>query len=141
MSDQCSTLYSRGDAKRMRVFHAWFAAAMISFFSMTIVLSEKWLEAGALAYALTAITIVFMIMAAWSYVVFLRNADELLRKIQVEALAFSFAAGAVFMMGWRLCERLGAHRLDVDDPFLVMVIVWGLGQYAGFRRYSFVGAS
>ena len=141
MSDKCSTLYSAADAKRMRVYNAWFAAAMLSFCGMTIGLSEKWLKAGPIAYVLTAVTIVFMLMAAWSFTEFLRNADELLRKIQVEALALSFAAGGVFMLAWRLCERLGAHKLDVDDPFLVMIIVWAIGQYAGYKRYSFVGAS
>jgi hypothetical protein len=141
MSDQCSSLYSARDAKRMRAFNRWFAAAMLSFFAMTVVLSEEWLRPGAIAYGLTGVTIAFLFMAAWSYLVFLRNADELLRKIPVEALALSFAAGGVFMLAWRLCERLGAHRLDVDDPFLIMMVVWGIGQYAGYRRYSFVGAS
>ena len=141
MSDPCSSLYSTRDAQRMRVFNRWFAAGMLSFCAMTVVLSEKWLQPGALAWALTATTIALLFMAAYSYLVFLRHADELLRRIQVEALALSFAAGAVFMLSWRLCERLGAHRLDVDDPFLVMLVAWGIGQYAGFRRYSFIGAS
>lgn len=123
----------------MQTFQVWFAAAMLSFFVMTIVLSEGWLPRGAVAYALTAVTIVLIVGAARAYIVFLRGADELLRKIQVEALAFSFAAGTVFMMSWRLCERLGAPKLDVNDPFLLMVIVWAIAQYVGFRRYSFVG--
>ncbi|HEX2059549.1 MAG TPA: hypothetical protein VHK90_02310, partial [Thermoanaerobaculia bacterium] len=94
------------------------------------------IEHGALAYGLTAATIVLMTMAARAYVMFLRGADELLRKIQLEALALAFGAGGVFMIGWRLCERLGAPKLDVNDPFVVMAVVWGLGQWLGFRRYA-----
>jgi hypothetical protein len=44
--------------------------------------------------------------------------------------------GVVAMMGYRLCERLGAPDLDINDPVLVMVLVWFGGQYLGARRYA-----
>lgn len=120
----------------MRVFNAWLIAGMFSFCAATILLGEKILLRGPLAWALAIVTIVLIALAVRSYMVFLRDADELLRKIQLEALALSFGAAAIFMLGWRLLERLGAPKLDVDDPFLVMAVVWGLGQWFGFRRYG-----
>jgi len=74
--------------------------------------------------------------AVLAFIRFLREADELLRKIQLEALGVAFGAGAVFTLGYRLCERIGAPRLDVSDGYLVMMIFWTLGQYLGYRRYS-----
>jgi hypothetical protein len=40
------------------------------------------------------------------------------------------------MLGWRLCERLGAPKLDVDDPFFVMIIVWAVSQAVAMKRYA-----
>ena len=89
-----------------------------------------------MAWVLTAATILLFTGTVRAYIVFIRNADELLRKIQVEALALSFGTATIFMIGWRLCERLGAPQLDVDDPLLVMVITWAIGQWMGMRRYA-----
>jgi hypothetical protein len=136
MTTGCSSLYTARDARYMKVFHAWLAAGMVCFVAATALLSGKYIERGVLAYVLTAATIALMTMAARAYVVFLRGADELLRKIQLEALALAFGAGGVFMIGWRLCERLGAPKLDVNDPFVVMAVVWGIGQLVTSRRYA-----
>ena len=136
MSMSCSSLYSPRDAQRLRIFNWWLAASMTLFLIATALLSKDDPERGVLAYTLTALTILLLAGAARSFVVFLRGADELLRKIQLEALALSFGAAAIFMIGWRLCERLGAPKLDVDDPLMVMVITWSIGLWLGFRRYA-----
>lgn len=136
MEFSCSSLYSARDARNMRVFNLWLIAGMLCFSAATILLGEKILAPGPLAWALAIVTIVLIAIAVRSYMVFLREADELLRKIQLEALSLSFGAAALFMLGWRLLERLGAPKLDVDDPFLVMAIVWAAGQWYGFRRYG-----
>jgi hypothetical protein len=86
--------------------------------------------------ALVALTIVCLAGSVLAFIRFLREADELLRKIQLEALGVAFGAGAVFALGYRLCERIGAPKLDVDDGFLLMMIFWTLGQYVGYRRYN-----
>jgi hypothetical protein len=131
-----SALYSPRDARNIRVFNTWLLAGMLCFVAVTILLGGKILQPGPLAWALAIVTIVLIAMAVRSYVLFLRDADELLRKIQLEALSLSFGAAALFMLGWRLLERLGAPKLDVDDPFLVMAVVWAAGQWYGFRRYG-----
>ena len=139
MTTGCSSLYTERDARHLKVFNFWLMAGMGCFFAATVLLSEKIIDRGPLAYALCIATVVLMSGATRAYVIFLRGADELVRKIQVEALSMSFGAAAIFMIGWRLAERLGAPRLDVDDPFIIMVIVWGVGQWAGYRRYGMVG--
>ena len=90
---------------------------------------------GLPGWLLAAVTVVPGIVAIRAYFVFLREADELLRKIQLEALALAFGTGALFMMTWRLIERVGGPKLDVSDPVLVMFVVWALAQWLGARRY------
>lgn len=136
MTTGYSSLYTPRDARHVQVFNLWFIAAMVSFITATILLSEKFLAPGPIAWGLTALTIGLLLMMIRAYMIFLRGADELLRKIQLEALATSFGATIVFMLGWRLCERLGAPKLDVNDPIMVMGIVFAVGQLLGHRRYA-----
>ena len=109
---------------------------MLVFATATILLGKKIIEPGLLGWSMTVASVLLMIVSVRAYIVFLRHADELLRKVHLEALSLAFGAGVIAMMGYRLCERLGAPRLDIDDPFLVMIPVWALGQWFGMRRYG-----
>ncbi len=131
-----NALYTPRDAGNVRIFSRWFIAAMMSFITATILLSEKILEPGPVAWVLTAVTIALLGMTVRSYVLFIREADELLRKIQLEALAIAFGATVVFMMGYRLCERLGAPKLDINDPMMVAAIMFAVWQWVGVQRYG-----
>lgn len=133
---ETNALYTPRDAGNVRTFSRWFIAAITGFITTTILLSGKFLEPGPVAWALTAVTIALLGMMVRSYVLFIREADELLRKIQLEALAISFGATVVFMMGYRLCERLGAPKLDVNDPMMVAAIMFAVWQWVGAQRYG-----
>ena len=132
----CAAAYTPRDSRNLRIFNIWCIAAAMCFATTTILLGEGFIEKGIAAWALTGLTLVLSLGAFHSYVVFLRAADELLRRIQLEGLALGFGAGAVFMLCYRLFERLGAPKLDSADPFIVMAVFWAIGQYIGFRRYS-----
>jgi hypothetical protein len=67
---------------------------------------------------------------------FLRDADELLRRIETEALALGFGAGAVVGLVYPLLEKLGAPALGGHATLLAMMLSWGLGSWLGMRRYS-----
>jgi hypothetical protein len=131
----CFSLYTRRDLRNYQQSIGWLTAAMIVFIAATVLIKKEWIP-NAAGWTLTVAAIVLMLVTFRSYLYFLRNADELLRKVHVEALALAFGAGAVAMMGYRLCERLGAPKLDINDPFLVMLLVWAIGQYLGARRYA-----
>ena len=130
-----SSLFTPRDLRNFAQFAWWLTAGMVVFAAATILIDVKLIPDPA-GWALTVLTIVLMVLTVRAYIHFLRNADELLRKVHLEALALAFGAGAVAMMGYRLCERLGAPKLDINDPFLVMLLVWVGGQYLGARRYA-----
>ena len=136
MDAACTRDYTRKDTRNYRTFSLWLIAAGVAFAATTIVLSEGYVGRGVVGWALAAVTIALFAITGRTYVIFLRGADELVRKVHLEALAASFGATALFMLGWRLCERLGAPKLDVDDPFLVMIVVWLTSVVVGFRRYA-----
>ena len=135
MSVSCSSLFTARDAQNYRIFSSWMFGAMLTFGAATLLIDGKFIP-DSVGWILTAATIVLMVFSIRSYIAFLRQADELLRKIHLEALAFAFGAGIVAMMGYRLCERLGAPKLDVNDAALVMLLCWTAGQYFGARRYA-----
>jgi hypothetical protein len=135
MTAQFVSLFTPRDTHNYRVFTAWMTGAMLTFGTATILLSRELVPAIA-GWMLTAATAVLMMLTMRSYILFLRQADELLRKVHLEALAFAFGAGIVSMMVWRLCERLGAPKLDVNDASLIMLVTWVAGQYIGARRYG-----
>jgi hypothetical protein len=124
------------DQRNMVRYNAWLGAWMLLWVAVRFA-GEGWAPAreGVLAWALIAATILPGVATLRAYVRFVREADELLRKIQLEALALAFGVGAVFMMAWRLVERAGGPALDVNDPLLVMFAVWLGAQWWGARRY------
>lgn len=131
---QCAR-YTERDTRNMRTFNIWMIAAMLLFAATTILLGRRFLLHGPLAWLLIVATITLLAGAVATYMRFLRESDELLRKINLESLALAFGIGLVFMIGWRLFERVGAPHLDVDDPIVVMFFAWALGQWLGSRRY------
>ena len=129
------TDYTARDVRNSQTFGAWMLGSMAVFIAATLLIDGKYIPPIG-GWALTLATLVLMLGAVRSYIVFLREADELLRKVHLEALAFAFGAGMVAMMCWRLCERLGAPKLDVNDAALVMMLCWVAGQWLGGRRYT-----
>lgn len=135
MTDPCAALFTPRDLQNYRAFTGWMVGAMLAFAGATILIDGNFISAAA-GWVLTVGTTVLMLFTMRSYIIFLRQADELLRKIHLEALAFAFGAGIIVMMGYRLCERLGAPKLDINDAALVMMLTWIAGQVIGSRRYS-----
>lgn len=130
-------LFTPRDARNYRIFTAWMFGGLIAFAAATALIDGKRIPAAA-GWLLTAASAALMLMAMRSYMTFLRHADELLRKVHLESLAFAFGAGIVVMMSYRLCERLGAPKLDINDAALVMMLTWIAGQWVGGRRYAAV---
>ena len=131
-----SDLFNERDARSIQRFSVWAMASALLFATATILIGEQFIPRGPLAWVLTAASVFCAAGAVRAYARFLQTADELLRKIHVEGLALGFGAGVIFMLSYRLLERLGAMKLDVNDPVLVMVVFWAVGQWMGFRRYS-----
>ncbi len=133
-------LFTPRDAVNVRRFNLWMIVTALFFAAGTIVLGEGFIPRVPVAWLFPFVGAVLGFGALRAYVHFLRNADELLRKIHLDALALGFGSGVIFMPVYRLCERLGAPKLDSVDPIIIFVLAWAIGQWRGFRRYSAVEA-
>lgn len=123
------------DRRNLGRFNFWVIVWMVVFLAATVAVAEEWIS-GPAAVVLASAPIALSLAAAWCYLRFLRQADELLRKIHLEALALGFGAGAVLMLGYRLLERVGAPPMDSGDPVMAMFLGWALGLWIGTRRYA-----
>jgi hypothetical protein len=131
----CAGMMTETDRRNSNRFTGWTFAWAVSFVGATLVLKAGLVPEGAASWAVALAPDVLGVAALLAYVRFLRQTDELLRKIQLEGLAVGFGVGVVFAMGYRLLERAGAPGLDIDDPVLVMLFAWVVGQLVALRRY------
>lgn len=134
-----SGFYTARDARNQRRFTLWMLATGIVYLGATAALRWRAALPGALAWLpwlLTSLAWLLAFQAIRRYVIFLRQADELLRRIQTEALALGFGAGAVVSMLYPQLEMLGAPRLGGTAAALVMMLAWSVGTWLGARRYA-----
>jgi hypothetical protein len=137
----CGGFYTARDSRNQRRFYVWLFAAMLAYLGATAAI--RWRESipAALSWVLVGLALVLSIQATRSYLVFLREVDELLRKIQTEALALGFAAGAALSLLYPLLEGLGAPRLDGEVTAVVMMLSSAAGAWLGTRHYSGSGVA
>ena len=86
-----------------------------------------------------AIALVPSIAFGWALLAFaryLREADELARRIQYEAIAFAFGLGLLVMLGHPLVESVGLPHLDPAAAAGGVSIVWALASVANAHRYT-----
>lgn len=105
----CTGLLTPRDARNLRAFATGAVATAIAF-AGTLVL-HKASGGGRFAPSLSpaAATVLLAVLALRASVRVIREAEKLLRKIQLDGLALGFGAGILFMLLYRLLELFGAH--------------------------------
>ena len=72
---------------------------------------------------------------AWVVLRELRRMDELQRRIQLEALGFSFAGTAILTFSYGFLEGLGYPRLSMFAVWPILAVLWCIGLALARRRY------
>ncbi|MGH9379422.1 MAG: hypothetical protein ACRD2Z_02230 [Thermoanaerobaculia bacterium] len=114
----------------------WLFVWMVSFLATTFAIRTEALPSGLWTYLAIAASTALGIVVVLAYVRFVREADELQRKIQLEALAWGFAGGFVAEFAFSLIERAGIMNVDIGDPIVVMCVCYAVGVFLGARRYA-----
>ncbi len=87
------------------------------------------------AWIVATVPTIILTVGFLAFARFLRNADELTRKIQLEALGVGFGGGLVLMLGYGFFEELGAPELGLADGTMAMIIGYVATILLAQRRY------
>lgn len=114
----------------------WMFVWMVSFASVVAGMKFEVLPQGFLTYVAIAVSTAIGLLAVLAYARFIRQADELQRKIQTEALSLGFGGGFLATFALALLERTELYNPDLGDPFLAMAICYVAGILLAARRYA-----
>jgi hypothetical protein len=126
---------TEADQRNIRVIWVWSFVSGTSFSAVFLALSFFPQLRGPFAWLLAVIPIVLGIPLVNALLRFLREADEFMRKVQLEGIAMGFGAGSVFCMGYYLLEQLGAPELPMVFALLPMTSGWAVGSFLVASRY------
>ncbi|CAN5847894.1 hypothetical protein BH23ACT10_BH23ACT10_23930 [soil metagenome] len=136
---QCmrGTSASEADRRNQLWFKAWMTAWGISFVGATWVLrsANAGSPTGSTAWIVALVPTGLAIIAVVAFMRFLRQTDELIRRIQLEALVFGFVTAILFGVASPLLARAGAPELGVNGLAAIAMLAFGIGQLVGTRRY------
>ena len=93
-------------------------------------IAAPWRDVIALSPMVAAIAMAWVILRE------LRRMDELQRRIQLEALGFSFAGTAILTFSSGFLEGLGYPRLSMFTVWPMLAVLWMVGLVLARRRYQ-----
>lgn len=115
-----------------------FGSSMAAYSLMVPV--SVWLLKGRqhtpLGYGIAFLPIIPSAFALWAFLRFFRDMDELQRRIQLEAVAFSFLATSFITLTWAFLQNAGLPRFDVSWVAPLLIMLWGIGTGIAKRRYE-----
>ena len=131
----CGAELSPGDVANQRRLMVLMVVWIATLAPISMAL-KRWEESlGPAAYALALAPTLFFLGVAWAYVRFVREADELTRKIHLEGMAVGFGVAVVYLLGYPVFETVGAPEGDLSYALLPMVTGYITGIYRAQRRY------
>lgn len=125
---ECDPGLTRRDQRNLRPLRLYAVIWAASFMFAHLFLPTDVGGPGTMpfwAWPVLAISIVFGSLLAHAYWRFIREADELLRKIHIEALAVGFGVAFVFGMGANLFDQVGIPKV-AQVTWAVMLLAYSL---------------
>lgn len=124
------------DRRNQRQVALWSLVWALSFTAVTLVIKKEWLPPWAVLVGVLG-TALLGLATVLAYRRFLREADELRRKIEMEALALAFGVGVIGgMTYWLLTLSGNLPATDFVFVFFAMIVTHSVGSLLGHRRYS-----
>ena len=124
------------DRRNERRIIAWGLAWAAAWGGASLAIGFGWLPTGAPAVAAAVLSSLLGVGQLLAYRRMLREADELRRQIELEAMAFSLGVSVVGGFGyWLLAHSGTVPEPDVLWILLAMVALYPLGLVLGYRRF------
>jgi hypothetical protein len=105
-----------GDRRNQRRSAFWVMLWVISLIGTGLLFRSRrgLVPAGAIYWLVAALPLVVAVGAMWSWARYLREADELQRRIQLNALAFGFGVSLFSVGSYAVLVVAGAPTLEPD---------------------------
>jgi hypothetical protein len=122
------------DQRNLRLVWIWTIVWAAGFSAVVVALRNAQLQ-GAFAWVLAMVPFVLGMPTVRAYLRFLREADEFMRKVQLEGIAIGYGAGAILCLGYVVLERLGAPELPMIAALVPFSFGWAVGSFLVAARY------
>ena len=114
----------------------WSLAWVLAFLAADYAIELEWIDSEALAVAATAVVSIIGLGWLLAFRRFIRDADELMRKIQLDALALAVGVGVVVSFSYSLIANAGiVTEADVLSVVLIMILTYVVSVVTGQRKY------
>ena len=134
MNQPASTSQSAAKTYVREFLTAMVAYAIILIVSISLIKNSPPLAWWRFPLALAPL--IPLCFALWAFLRFFRRMDELQRRIQLEALAFSFGATCLVTLSYGLLENVGLPILNWIWVAPFMIALWGVGSCIAAWRYQ-----
>jgi uncharacterized membrane protein len=125
------------DRKNQRNIVVWSLAWIAPFLAVNLAVKNDWIGSDPLALAATIAVTGLGVGALLAYRRFLSDADELMRKIQLDALALTVGVGVVSGFSYTLLETAGlVAEAEVMTLIMIMMVTYTGGIVVGMRRFA-----
>lgn len=125
------------DRRNQRLIVAWSLAWVLPFLGVSYAIENEWIGTGSPAIIATVAVTLLGLGALFAFHRFLRDTDELMRKIQLDALALTVGIGLVSGFSYSLLERAGVvAETGIMILIMVMVVTYIISVVVGLRRYA-----
>ena len=123
------------DQHNLRQVWFWTGVWGFVFVAAMIALQRNPEIQGMFAWLLAALPIVVGIPTVRAYLRFLREADEFMRKVQLEGIAIGYAVGSLACLGYHILERVGAPTLPMVVALIPFATGWAVGSFVVASRH------
>ncbi|MBZ0288340.1 MAG: hypothetical protein K8I30_12055, partial [Anaerolineae bacterium] len=124
--------------KPERLYQRRFWMAIIVY-TVLIMVSVQWLktvENDLLRLGIAVLPIVPILFGMAAFLTYLRQMDEMQRRIEFEAFGFSLGLTGIVTFTLGLLENAGLPRFSLVWVFPMIMVFWGIGQVIAWRRYK-----
>jgi len=128
---------SEKDRRNQRQIVLWSQAWIGPFLFVDLAVTHGWIESDTFAIVATLAVTVLGIGLLLAFRRFLKDADELRRKIELDALAMTVGVGIVAGFSYSLLESAGLiDKAELMNLVVVMAATYVITVIVGLRRFA-----
>ncbi|MCF6262785.1 MAG: hypothetical protein L3J24_04265 [Xanthomonadales bacterium] len=123
------------DRQNQKLFLYWTILCAVSLLVAAFLLKGDHVSAP-LSWLVAIVPSILGTICMFMFLRFLREADEMMRKIELEGLALGFGVGVLFLIGYPLLEQVGLPPISSQKTGAVMLFAWVIGHIVARTRYQ-----